>query len=36
MIVSFVNDFGVQQDVILEDGELMNMTEPFSVAEDNE
>ena len=36
MMVSFVNDFGVQQDVILEDGELINMTEPFSVAEDNE
>lgn len=36
MNVSFVNDLGVQQDVILEDGELVSMTEPFCVAEDNE
>ena len=36
MVVSFVNDSEVQQDVFFEDGCPARMSEPFSIVEDDE
>ena len=35
-VVSFINDCDVQQDIILRDGRVVEMTAPFCAVEDDE